>query len=248
MNLILSMMLGIMLLAGARRAVASQSKSDTPAPAATAPAATVSATPAATAQPSSPAKSAAAKPAAPVKPAGKPAKLEHMQKAQAEDILGDPVLNAKGDQIGHIVNVLVNAKGTPHAAVIEFAGFLGVGNRNIAVAWKALNFKVVKNQIIISLYLDAAQLKAMPVYNTDAKSVPVAAPAKPAPAKPAPAKPAPAKPAPAKPAPAKPAPAKPAPAKPAPAKPAPAKPQAAIPGSAKPDAKHQGADSPPGAQ
>ncbi len=120
-----------------------------------------------------------AKPASPVPKPAAPAKLEHMQKAQAEDILGDAVLDAKGQQIGRIVNVLVNGKGTPHAAVIEFAGFLGVGNRNIAVAWKALNFKVVKNQIVISLYLDASQIKAMPVYDTDAKSVPVAAPAKP---------------------------------------------------------------------
>ena len=119
--------------------------------------------------------------ATPAKLAGKPAKLEHIQKAQAEGIMGETVVDAKGQAIGQIVDVLINAQGTPHAAVIQFAGFLGVGNRNIAVEWKALDFKVVKNQIVVSLDLDAAKLKAMPTYKTDAKSVPVAAPAKPKP-------------------------------------------------------------------
>jgi hypothetical protein len=115
----------------------------------------------------------------PSPPAAKPAKLEHIQKAQAEGILGEAVLDAKGDKIGRIVDVLINAEGTPHAAVIEFAGFLGVGNRDIAVDWKALHFAVAKSRIVISLDLDAAKLKAMPAYKTDAKTVPVAAPAKP---------------------------------------------------------------------
>ncbi|HET9147645.1 MAG TPA: PRC-barrel domain-containing protein [Acetobacteraceae bacterium] len=121
-------------------------------------------------QPSQPAQ----KPA----PPPKPAKLEHIRKAQAEGILGEAVLDAKGNQIGRIVDVLINAQGTPHAAVIEFAGFLGVGNRNIAVLWKALHFAVVKDRIVISLDMDPAKLKAMPTYKVDAPSVPVAAPAK----------------------------------------------------------------------
>ena len=120
---------------------------------------------------------AAQKPA----PPPKPAKLEHIRKAQAEGILGEAVLDAKGNQIGRIVDVLINAQGTPHAAVIEFAGFLGVGNRNIAVLWKALHFAVVKDRIVISLDMDPAKLKAMPTYKVDAPSVPVAAPAKAAP-------------------------------------------------------------------
>ena len=111
-------------------------------------------------------------------PVEKPAKLEHMQKAQAEGILGETVLNAKGEPIGRIVNVLVNVHGTPHAAVIQFAGFLGVGNRDIAVVWNALDFKVADNHIVITVDLNAEKLKAMPTYTADAKSVPVAAPAK----------------------------------------------------------------------
>lgn len=114
----------------------------------------------------------------PPAPVETPAKLEHMKKAQAESLLGEAVLDAKGDRIGRIVDVLIDARGTPHAAVIEFAGFLGVGNRNVAVAWSALDFKVVKNRIVVTVDMNPAKLKAMPAYTTDAKSVPVAAPVK----------------------------------------------------------------------
>jgi hypothetical protein len=179
MNFILLVLLSLMVMARADCAAAQ------PAPQASTPDAS---TPPA-AKPPPP------KPASPAKPVGKPAKLEHIQKAQAEGIMGEAVVDAKGDTIGRITDVLINAQGTPHAAVIEFAGFLGVGNRNIAVEWKALDFKVVKNRIVISLDLDAAKLKAMPTYKTDAKSVPVAVPAKPKPAQTSPAKAIPAPPA-----------------------------------------------------
>ena len=52
------------------------------------------------------------------------------------------VLDGKGNVIGAIVNVLINKRGVPKAAVVEFAGFLGVGNRDVAVEWDALRFAV----------------------------------------------------------------------------------------------------------
>lgn len=116
-------------------------------------------------------------------PKPKPPKLEHLPKVHAQGLLGEPVLDAKGAAIGHVVNVLIDQAGAPKAAVIEFAGFFGVGDRNIAVAWDALHFAVIKGRISISITLNAEKLKAMPVYQPDAKSVPVAtqAPAKAAP-------------------------------------------------------------------
>ncbi len=117
-------------------------------------------------------------------------KLEKMQKTHAESLLGQPVLDAKRQTIGHVVDVLIDTGGNPHAAVIEFAGFLGVGDRKVAVAWKALHFGLEDDRIVISVALDVAALRAMPEYDTSAKSVPVAAPAHaaPGPAKSPPAK------------------------------------------------------------
>lgn len=110
-----------------------------------------------------------------------PPKLEKVEKTHAESLLGQPVLDAKRQTIGHIVDVLIDTEGKPHAAVIEFTGFLGVGNRKVAVAWKALHFGLEGDRIVISVALDVPALRAMPEYDTSAKSVPVAAPAHTAP-------------------------------------------------------------------
>jgi sporulation protein YlmC with PRC-barrel domain len=106
-----------------------------------------------------------------------PAKVKTVGRSRAEGILGQPVVDAKGETIGHIVDVLIDTEGKPQAAVIEFAGFLGLGDRDVAVDWKALRFSVQKEKILIRVALEPAALKAMPLYKPAAKSVSVATPA-----------------------------------------------------------------------
>jgi PRC-barrel domain len=56
-------------------------------------------------------------------------------------VLGKKVLGPVGEDLGRVVNVLVDEAGRTRAAVIDFGGFLGVGSRKIAVAWDQLTFK-----------------------------------------------------------------------------------------------------------
>ena len=56
-------------------------------------------------------------------------------------ILGKKVLGPAGEDLGRVVNVLVDQAGRTRAAVIDFGGFLGVGSRKIAVAWDQLTVK-----------------------------------------------------------------------------------------------------------
>jgi sporulation protein YlmC with PRC-barrel domain len=113
-----------------------------------------------------------------------PAKVTQVRKAGAESLLGQPVMDANGDVFGNVVDVLIDTDGTPHAAVVEFTGFFGIGNRRVAVDWKALHFTVQQDHIAIHIPLDPAKLEAMPEYTQEAPSVPVATPTAPAPAKP----------------------------------------------------------------
>jgi hypothetical protein len=106
-----------------------------------------------------------------------PPKLKTVVRSSAEGILGQPVHDAKGQTIGNVVDVLVDPEGRPQAAVIEFAGFFGLGNRDVAVDWKALVFTVKNDQILIRVALEPVALKAMPPYKPSAESVPVATPA-----------------------------------------------------------------------
>ncbi len=127
---------------------------------------------------------AVAKPAEPSKPAPKPALKTAVTpegKNQVVAILGLPVVGQGGQQVGRLINVLVDGTGEPQAAVLDIGGFMGVGSRTIAVHWTTLHFVPwdEKNPITLDLSLD--QIKAVPEYKgLENKPAPVvvAAPAK----------------------------------------------------------------------
>jgi len=80
----------------------------------------------------------------PAKPEPSLAASEPPKPLSADEIvpvLGKKVLGPGGEDLGRVVNVLVDQAGRTRAAVIDFGGFLGVGSRKIAVAWDQLTFK-----------------------------------------------------------------------------------------------------------
>ena len=111
------------------------------------------------------------------------ATLDYFPRDHLFRILGKEVVSAKGEDMGRIVDVLFDEKGEPHAAVIDFGGFLGVGTRKIAISWDALRFDLGEKKNVIALDLNREQLKAAPQYNyTESdKPIPVVAQPQPAP-------------------------------------------------------------------
>jgi PRC-barrel domain len=84
---------------------------------------------------------------------------------EVEGILGRQVLGAADENMGRIVDVIVDRSGRVRAAVIDFGGFLGVGSRKIAVDWSALHFPPPgQSNAKISLDLTRDQVKAAPEY------------------------------------------------------------------------------------
>ena len=84
---------------------------------------------------------------------------------QAETILGKEVRSKVNENIGRIVDVLVDRRGRVRAAIIDFGGFLGVGSRKIAVDWDALRFSPGDDgHNIVTLDLTRDQMKAAPEY------------------------------------------------------------------------------------
>ena len=87
----------------------------------------------------------------------------------AHGILGRDVLSAANEDMGRIVDVIVDRGGAVRAAVIDFGGFLGVGSRKIVVEWSALRFGGVSSKRdSITLELTKAQVSAAPEYKEDA--------------------------------------------------------------------------------
>jgi hypothetical protein len=83
-----------------------------------------------------------------------------------QGVLGASVRSAAGEDMGHIVQVLVDQAGFARAAVIDFGGFLGVGSRKVVVDWGALHFAPEEQLQQITVDLTRDQVKAAPEYRT----------------------------------------------------------------------------------
>jgi PRC-barrel domain len=119
-----------------------------------------------------PASSAAANPSAPAKEEAPPPSVTIIGAREAHGVLGRDVRSPTDEDMGHIVDVIVDRTGTVRAAVIDFGGFLGVGSRKIVVDWNALHFGQVANKgDSITLELTKAQVAAAPEYKEDAPIV-----------------------------------------------------------------------------
>jgi len=161
------------------------------------------------AQPPAPPPPAPVQPPAPTPPPaqnqGTPATVLDTQ--DYESLLGKSVRAANGDDLGRIIDMVIDRDGRPRAAIIDFGGFLGVGSRKIAVEWRALKFTSDGRVGRLTLQLNRNQVRVSPEYKPgepivvlgpSSPSAPVegdqaAAPAAPPPAAPA-AAPAPDKP------------------------------------------------------
>jgi hypothetical protein len=87
---------------------------------------------------------------------------------EAHGVLGRDVRSAADEDMGRIVDVIVDRAGVVRAAVIDFGGFLGVGSRKIVVDWNALHFGRIANKgESITLELTKEQVTAAPEYKED---------------------------------------------------------------------------------
>jgi len=98
----------------------------------------------------------------------------------ADELLGHAVRvvpeGKPPETIGRVVDVLVDTDGHPVAAVLDFGGFLGVGNRKIAVTWSSLQFAPARDGLTITLVLDADSIRAAPDYKGPSKPVQAVSP------------------------------------------------------------------------
>ena len=66
--------------------------------------------------------------------------------------------------IGHVIDVLVDPDGQPRAVLVETGGFLGIGNRRIAVAWTGISFPENKPDGPIRTSMSIDQIRSAPAY------------------------------------------------------------------------------------
>ncbi|MEX2455507.1 MAG: PRC-barrel domain-containing protein [Rhodospirillaceae bacterium] len=81
---------------------------------------------------------------------------------KADDIIGEDVKNAAGEDIGEVDSVIIDENGEVAAVVVSVGGFLGIGARNVAIDWSQIQMQPEGE--LVGASLTKEQLKAMPEY------------------------------------------------------------------------------------
>jgi hypothetical protein len=115
-------------------------------------------------------------PASPPVSGTPPQNLQLIYHGEASSILGKKVQGAAGEDMGRVVDILVDADGQPRAAVIDFGGFLGVGSRKIAVDWHLLQFRPTDRKAPMQLVVTRAEVQAAPEFKEKNEPAQVVAP------------------------------------------------------------------------
>lgn len=92
------------------------------------------------------------------------AKVEPLT-VSATSILGKKVRGENNADLGRIVDMLADAGGRMRLVIIEYGGFLGVGNRRVAVDWRLLHIHPDDQNQPVSMGVTEKQLQATPTYN-----------------------------------------------------------------------------------
>ena len=85
---------------------------------------------------------------------------------RSSETIGQAVYNRTGERIGEVDELLIDSSGRILAAVVGVGGFLGIGERSVAVAYRAFEMSRGpdgKPRLVINV--DKATLKNAPEYN-----------------------------------------------------------------------------------
>ncbi|MGE3782951.1 MAG: PRC-barrel domain-containing protein, partial [Alphaproteobacteria bacterium] len=82
---------------------------------------------------------------------------------EVEKFIGKDVYGADGKKVGELNNLLINSDGRVRAGVVEFGGFLGIGNHKVAVPWNEMNTQ--GDRLTVNMTED--QIKSAPNWSKD---------------------------------------------------------------------------------
>jgi PRC-barrel domain len=92
-----------------------------------------------------------------------PEQAEHQ--VRAESLLGVDVSNGQ-DTIGEVADLIVTPDGRVEAVVVGVGGFLGVGEKSVALAWDSIELAERDGARVILVAATREQLEGMPEFTT----------------------------------------------------------------------------------
>ena len=83
------------------------------------------------------------------------------------DVLGRPAVNATDETIGDVNDLVTDKSGKAIAAVIGVGGFLGIGEKDVAIPFEDMKFtRDENNEVRIEVDIDKEALTAAPDYQS----------------------------------------------------------------------------------
>jgi sporulation protein YlmC with PRC-barrel domain len=83
---------------------------------------------------------------------------------RANNFIGKPVVNASGERIGDVSDLLFDKSGKLSTVIIGVGGFLGLGAKNVGMRYETLTFSEKDGQRVIMVPLTKEALMAAPDY------------------------------------------------------------------------------------
>ena len=85
----------------------------------------------------------------------------------ADTLLGEKVVNAQDEELGDIKEIMLDMlTGQVAYAVLAFGGFMGMGEKLVAVPWQALHLDTANKRFVLNV--DKQRLKTAPGFDKDA--------------------------------------------------------------------------------
>ncbi len=81
--------------------------------------------------------------------------------------------------IGHIIDVLVDPDGRPEAVLVEAGGFLGIGQRKIAVGWADVSFSEHDPSGPVKVNMTLDEVRSAPAFDGNGPTIIAVGPAEP---------------------------------------------------------------------
>jgi sporulation protein YlmC with PRC-barrel domain len=87
---------------------------------------------------------------------------------KSDDLKGTDVISPTGEKLGSIGDFVLTKDGRVDAVVVDFGGFLGIGTKQVAIAYKGLKFLTDQNKKrYVEVDVTKSQLNAQQAYNKD---------------------------------------------------------------------------------
>ena len=82
----------------------------------------------------------------------------------AGDLIGKSVVNQEGDEVGEIEDIVIGTNDKAVQAIVSVGGFLGIGDKNVAVAFDELQ-QQDEDSVLLSSGATVEELKQRPAYD-----------------------------------------------------------------------------------